>query len=473
MRLWVTRRRIGALLVFALGVGVLPGLAPAAGSKGTFLLLFGTVMVTGILLVGARPVQPGVARDAETTPPLDRQLEALHQLGLSLSAPIVVEELVKTVTDAGLAITGARVGAFLYRDAFGSQRQYVSGADPESIAVVLRDDVVAFKSLACGGQPTRSYRAAPVCTRTGERLGDLFFGHPEPAFFGEPQDRLIKGVAVHAAISLDNARQRHAAQQALAAAEAANVVKDEFLATLSHELRTPLTAIVGWAHLLQQGRLSCGETTRAMNAIIQNASAQKQLIDELLDVSRLVKGKLQLELRPIDITPVVKAAIETVTPLADAKSVRIQLVQNLSEVGVMADPKRLQQVLWNLLSNAVKFTPRRGRIRVSIEPVRAGVEVAVSDTGLGIEATFLPRVFDRFTQSDSSSTRSAQGLGLGLAIARQLVELHRGDIRAESPGVGGGSTFTVTLPCTSITSVCRTSRRLDNEAERREPSIAT
>ena len=187
-----------------------------------------------------------------------------------------------------------------------------------------------------------------------------------------------------------------------------------------------------------------------MNAVIQNAAAQKQIIDELLDASRLIKGKLQLDLRPVDVAAVVKAAIETVTPAADAKSIRIQLVQDLSQACVMADPERLQQVFWNLLSNAVKFTPPHGRIRVSLEPAGSGLEVAVADTGLGIDAAFLPRVFDRFTQNDSSSTRSARGLGLGLAIARQLVELHRGEIRAESPGVGGGSTFTVTFPWASL-----------------------
>jgi signal transduction histidine kinase/ActR/RegA family two-component response regulator len=236
------------------------------------------------------------------------------------------------------------------------------------------------------------------------------------------------------------------AQEARTAAEAANRVKDQFLATLSHELRTPLTAIVGWAHLLERGQLPPNEMARAIETIIQSAAAQNQIIDELLDVSRIATGKLQIELRPVDIATVVAAAIRTVTPAASAKGIRLQVIQDPAGSWVMGDPERLQQVFWNLFSNAIKFTSRNGGVRVSIETLGSNVEVVVADTGFGIDAGFLPRVFDRFTQDDSSSTRPARGLGLGLSIARQLVELHGGSILAESPGVGHGSTFTARLP---------------------------
>ncbi len=188
-----------------------------------------------------------------------------------------------------------------------------------------------------------------------------------------------------------------------------------------------------------------------MATIIRNATAQNQIIDELLDLSRIITGKLRLDLRPVDIATVVKAAIGTVTPAASAKGIRLQLIQNPAGSTVMGDPERLQQVFWNLFSNAIKFTPKNGRVRVSVESVGSNVEVVVVDTGLGIDAEFLPHIFDRFTQKDSSSTRRARGLGLGLSIARQLVELHGGSIHAQSPGLGRGSTFTTRLPRSPVT----------------------
>jgi signal transduction histidine kinase/CheY-like chemotaxis protein len=290
-----------------------------------------------------------------------------------------------------------------------------------------------------------------VRSHTGELLGGLFFGHPDPGLFHERDERLIAGLAAHAAIAVDNAQLYREAQAARALAEAANGLKDEFLATLSHELRTPLTAIVGWAELLHRGKLSPDEATRAVDTIIRNATAQNQIIDALLDVSRIITGKLQLDLRPVDIAAVVNAAIGTVTPAASAKGIRLQLIQNPAGSYVMGDPERLQQVFWNLFSNAIKFTPKNGRVRVSVESVGSNVEVVVADTGLGIDPEFLPRIFDRFTQDDSSSTRHARGLGLGLSIARQLVELHGGSVQAESPGVGHGSTFTARFPRSPVT----------------------
>jgi signal transduction histidine kinase len=186
----------------------------------------------------------------------------------------------------------------------------------------------------------------------------------------------------------------------------------------------------------------------------------------LLDVSRIVTGKLQLDLQPVEIGSVVKAAIGTVTPAADAKSVLLQLVQDPAGSSVMGDPERLQQVFWNLLSNAVKFTPKHGRVRVTVQSIGSRVEIAVADAGLGIDAVFMPHVFNRFSQRDSSSTRSVRGLGLGLAIARQLVELHGGSIQAESPGTGQGSTFTVALPRSPVTAATPSNGRVYSQADR-------
>ena len=208
---------------------------------------------------------------------------------------------------------------------------------------------------------------------------------------------------------------------------------------------------MGWANLLKLGRLQPDETGRAIDTILRNATAQSQIIDELLDVSRIITGKLHLDLRVIEIGAIVKAAVETVTPAAKTKAIRLQLVQDPAGSWVMGDPDRLQQVFWNLLFNAIKFTPRNGHVRVTVQSIGSNVEIVVNDTGAGIEPDFLPRIFDRFTQSDSSSTRAVRGLGLGLSIARQLAELHGGGISAESPGLGCGSTFTVIFPRSPVT----------------------
>lgn len=236
------------------------------------------------------------------------------------------------------------------------------------------------------------------------------------------------------------------AQKARASAETANRLKDEFLGTLSHELRTPLTAIVGWAHLLKRGQLSPDETTRAVDTIIRNAAAQNQIIDELLDVSRIIAGKLEMGLQPVDVAAVVQEAISAVSPAASAKGIHLELSNRSADSVVTGDPDRLLQAFWNLLSNAIKFTPRGGRVGIRVETNGQNVEVIVNDTGLGINPDFLPHIFERFTQDDSSSTRHSRGLGLGLSITRQLLELHGGSIAAESPGVGKGSTFTARLP---------------------------
>jgi signal transduction histidine kinase len=241
-------------------------------------------------------------------------------------------------------------------------------------------------------------------------------------------------------------------QEARKQAEEANRIKDEFLATLSHELRTPLNAILGWAQVLRSGKVDEVTTERALEAIERNSRAQAQLISDLLDVSRIITGKLRLELKPIDLSRILDAALDSVRPAADAKGIRLGIVLDRLTGPLLGDPDRLQQVIWNLLSNAIKFTPQGGAVEVRLRQAAAGgggpamAELTVSDTGVGVPPDFLPYVFDRFRQAESTTTRRHGGLGLGLSIVRHLVELHGGTVAVESAGEGQGSTFTVGLP---------------------------
>jgi PAS domain S-box-containing protein len=239
-------------------------------------------------------------------------------------------------------------------------------------------------------------------------------------------------------------------QAARAEAEAANRLKDEFLATLSHELRTPLTAILGWAKLLADGHVAADKADEVFRAIYRNARSQAQLVDDLLDVSRIITGKLRIEAAPVDLAAVVEAAASVVGPAAASKGVGLNVRLEADDATVDGDPERLQQVVWNLLSNAVKFTPAGGAVEARVRRAGPRVEVAVSDTGQGIAPEFLPYVFERFRQADMGTTRRHGGLGLGLAIVRHLVELHGGAVEASSEGAGRGSTFTVRLPVPAV-----------------------
>ena len=236
------------------------------------------------------------------------------------------------------------------------------------------------------------------------------------------------------------------AERARSEAEAANRIKDEFLATLSHELRTPLTSLLGWSSVLREAQRDEKVLSQGLEAIDRNAKVQAQLIDDLLDVSRIVSGKLNLEVRPLDISSVTRAAINVVRPAADAKNISLDYWAQPGLGAISADSARLHQIIWNLLSNAVKFTPHGGRISVRVEQDGVDARVTVQDTGQGIDPEFLPRVFDRFRQADSSTTRSFGGLGLGLAIVRHLVELHGGTVSAYSEGIDRGASFSATFP---------------------------
>ena len=404
--------------------------------------------------------------------------ETLNRIGRVLAAELDLERLVQTVTDAGRELCGAEFGAFFYNVTGGSGESYMlytlSGAPREAFAsfpqprntpifeptfrgagIVRSDDVTRdprygtlppHHGLPAGHLPVRSYLAAPVVSRSGEVLGGLFLGHPEPGRFTERHERMLGGLAAQAAVAMDNARLYEAAERARRVAEEANRAKDDFLATMSHELRTPLNAVLGWARLLRSSYLDAATTTRALESIERNAEAQVQLVDDILDISRIITGKLRLQVQPLDLGGVIEAARDVVRLAAQAKGIALEVSLDPAVGPVMGDGRRLQQVIWNLLANAIKFTPAGGRVRVRLERAEAAARITVSDTGAGISPEFLPYVFDRFRQADSSTTRKHGGLGLGLSIVRHILEQHGGTVGAESAGPGQGATFTVEIP---------------------------
>jgi signal transduction histidine kinase/ActR/RegA family two-component response regulator len=314
--------------------------------------------------------------------------------------------------------------------------------------IVRSDDITAdpryghnapYNGMPEGHLPVRSYLAVPVKGRSGDVIGGLFFGHSSPGRFTDNHERLAIGIASWASVALENARM-------FAAVQAASRLKDDFLASLSHELRTPLNAILGYARMLRSGIVAAERQQKAIETIERNATSLTQIVEDVLDISRIVSGKIRLSVQPVELPEIVRNAVDSIMPAADAKGIRIEAVLDPHAAPISGDPERLQQVLWNLLSNAVKFTNRGGKIQVRLERVNSHVEVIVSDTGIGIPPEFLPHVFERFRQADAGITRERGGLGLGLSIARQLTEMHGGTIEASSGGPGTGATFRVKLP---------------------------
>ena len=295
------------------------------------------------------------------------------------------------------------------------------------------------------GLRPQSSLSAPMAVM-GRIIGTIEVQTYEPAAYREEHVTAMRLAANLAAVAIENVGLLERESAARASAEESNRLKDEFLATVSHELRTPLTAILGWARMLEGGQIEGDMARRAIETITRNAKAQAQIIEDILDVSRIITGKLTLDLRPVQLESLLEAAVNVVRPTAEAKGIILELDLGNEPVAVSGDPDRLQQVFWNLFSNAVKFTTSGGKVSVKLRQKPAGAEVEVTDTGQGIPKTFLPFVFDRFRQADSTSTRQHGGLGLGLAIARHLVEIHGGKVEASSDGAGQGSTFIVRLP---------------------------
>jgi PAS domain S-box-containing protein len=321
--------------------------------------------------------------------------------------------------------------------------------------VVITNDYWKLKQTGAGqvgilvgpdnGLRPQSSLVVPMATM-GRIVGTVEVQSYENHAYREEHVTAMKMAANLAAVAIENMRLLQFETRAREAAEEASRLKDEFLATLSHELRTPLTAILGWSSMLRDNRLDEKTFKMAVEIVERNARTQQQLVDDILDVSRIITGHLRFDAEPTDLRGVVEAALDTVRHAASAKSITFRTEFEPGVGPVVGDPRRLQQVFWNLLSNAVKFTPIGGEVRVGVGREGAHARVTVTDTGSGISPNFLPHVFDRFRQGDQSTTRVHGGLGLGLSIVRHLVELHGGSVRAASEGEGKGSTFTVELP---------------------------
>jgi PAS domain S-box-containing protein len=444
-------------------------------------------------------------------------LETLNRVAQTVASHLDLGNVVQAVTDAATELSGAAFGAFFYNVIADDQKSYLlyalSGAPQEAFAQfsmpratpvfgptfrgegVVRSDNIRkdarygknppHEGMPPGHLPVCSYLAVPVTSRSGQVLGGLFFGHPDVAVFTDRSERLVRAIAAHAAIAIDNARLYEAAQRDLAArtraeealresetqlrqiaaeraqllesergaraeAERLSRIKDEFLATLSHELRSPLNAMQGWTALLKQTHLDPEERRRGLDVLERNVRAQAQIVNDLLDMSRIISGKLHLEVQPLHLHEIIEAAVQSITPTAAAKQIRIKTLLDTRIGQVRGDPNRLQQIFWNLLNNAVKFTPRNGVVQIVLERVNSHVEVVFEDSGIGIRPEFLPYVFDRFRQADPSTTRRHGGLGLGLSIVKSLTELHGGSVRVKSPGENRGATFIVSLPISLV-----------------------
>jgi PAS domain S-box-containing protein len=339
------------------------------------------------------------------------------------------------------------------------QGDVVAMADNTVIAEdVEQEPVIAARREVYRSEGVRALLAVPLRIQ-GQNSGTIAFYYHAPRHFSNAEVRVATALANLAASALGTAELYEEQLHLRAEAESANRLKDEFLATVSHELRTPLNAMLGWAQMLRMGRLDEITAEQAVEVIERNARSQAQIIDDILDVSRIITGKLRIKVRPVELASIINAAIDAVRPAAEAKGIDMRIRLDRSASPIAGDPDRLQQIIWNLLSNAIKFTPSGGRVEVALERAEACAQVVVTDTGQGITPEFLPHVFERFSQSDSTYTRTHGGLGLGLAIVRHLVEMHGGTVHAESRGQGQGARFTVKLPLAEFQAADLTEQR--------------
>jgi PAS domain S-box-containing protein len=415
----------------------------------------------------------GTARDLLT---VFRGLRDFSQASVNCDGMFV--SLYDPVRDLRSAVYGWGDGNEIDTSELPPMRVTTTGPNSRAIRtgeVIITDDYMTATSANPGiivgpdnGLRPQSSLAVPMAVM-GRIIGTIEVQSYERKAFGEESVTAMRMAANLAAVAIENVRLLDRESSARAAAEESNRLKDEFLATVSHELRTPLTAILGWSRMLETGALDSDVATRAIETIRRNAKTQSQIIDDILDVSRIITGNLYLDLHPVELAPVIEAAINVVRPTADAKGIKIDTEFDPDPAVVSGDGNRLQQVIWNLASNAVKFTPTGGRVTVGLHHKDSQVVITVADTGSGISPDFLPFVFDRFRQADSTTTRQYGGLGLGLAIARHIVEIHGGSISAFSSGEGKGATFTVCLPL--IDSVSRSSQ--SDSAKATEPDATS
>lgn len=416
-----------------------------------------------------------VQRQAESLRRRASQLQKLSAASLAINSALSIERLLQTVTDTAREVVGSHQAISLFvinreteqhaaktlalasfSDKYAQWRKEPLRLDPIASSMVAQSPTATrMTERELHDHPdweiVRKLKippvvggmlAAPLTGRDGQNLGVIYLSDRAEGDFTSDDEGLLVQLAQMAAIAIENA--------VYAEERETNRIKDEFLSTLSHELRTPLNAILGWTQLLRMENLN-DEASHGLEVIERNVRAQTKLIEDLLDVSRISTGKLRLAVRAMRLVPVIEAAVDTVRPAAEAK--RIALEMRLPAIGddhLGGDPDRLQQVVWNLLANAIKFTPSGGRVVVHCERLDGQFRVRVIDNGMGISPTFLPFVFDRFRQADSTSTRSHGGLGIGLTIVRHIVELHGGSVAVDSMGEGRGSTFSIVLPISAL-----------------------
>ena len=413
-----------------------------------------------------------VRQQAKTLGERARQLQRLTEASLEINSALSLERMLQVVASHARDILGAQQAvAVTAADQKWSAAKTGLSLSPEWEPLgerpVLRDRAALLALLsrsrtplrvprgeasefswpelfARGGDYDRGWLAVPLAGRDGRNMGLLHLLEKRGGDFTPEDEAILIQFAQMSAIAIENTLNAEARES--------NRLKDEFLTTLSHELRTPLSAILGWTRTLRSGQADPDRTGHGLEVIERNVRAQAKLIDDLLDVSRIITGKVRLAVRTVTLNPIIEAAMDAMRPAAEAKEIEIAFERDVleGEDTVVGDPDRLQQVVWNLFSNAIKFTPQRGRVMVTLARRDALFEIRVSDTGKGIRPDFLEHVFDRFRQADSSTARTHGGLGIGLAIARHLVELHGGTIAAESAGENAGATFTVTLPVVAV-----------------------
>lgn len=407
-----------------------------------------------------------------------RRLSVLHDIAVTISQSLDLDEILQAAPEKLHATLNVEVAAIFLQEEEGlglrahrhlPKRMLHDLATTDlaqsRLEEICRQGEVALQPLspdllAKPGEATPE-RAAPYLVGLIFMLvplkakntvsGLLLVGPFDPlGAVNEMNQELMEAIANQLAVAVENARLYEAAQKARQQAEAANQAKDGFLALVSHELRAPLNAILGWTSALLHKAVADDVRRRALETIERSARTQTQLIEDLLDMARAVSGKLRLEVRPVDLSDVINAALEVVRPAAEAKGIDLQVQLRAKDDIITGDPDRLQQVFWNLLSNAIKFTPNNGTVEIKLERADPHVQITVRDNGKGITPAFLPYVFERFRQADSSNTRRHSGLGLGLALVKQLVELHGGTVQGESAGEGQGATFTVMLPVRAV-----------------------
>jgi PAS domain S-box-containing protein len=412
-----------------------------------------------------------IRRSAELTSDFLRRLQAVSS---SLSQALTAQDVAVAVIEQGVSSLGAHAGTVVLLNEAAAELEIVGtvGFTPDVAekwrrfslhqnvpiadaikqrAPVLVESISAHLDKYPGLGPLASVTGSEALAAfplivEGRTVGAMGLSFPRPQVFNEDGVAFMHALAHQCAQALERARLYETEQRLRSQAETANRIKDEFLATVSHELRTPLNAIVGWSSLLMTNSLDEKATARAVETIGRNAKAQSQIIEDLLDVSRIITGKLSLNASLTEVEAVIKTALESLYPAAESKNIAIKSRFESPSKFIWGDADRLQQIMWNLLSNAIKFTPKGGEIEVNVSQVESQIQIRVRDTGQGISKEFLPFVFDRFSQADGTSTRQFGGLGLGLAIVRHLVEMHGGTVAATSEGLNQGTTFIVTLP---------------------------